>query len=80
MNVATRDSARIVLARFEAEAEKLSAEEAAAALNAYEFNVLFDVVDGAYIVSHDWTLKGLRHVLARERFFESVTCNTELAS
>ena len=30
-----------------------------------------------YIVSKEWTLKGLRHDLAREKFFESITCNVK---
>ncbi len=81
-NVATRDAARIVLSRFEGASEKLTAEECAAEFRRYEINVVFDMTpdsypDGlnTYVVSKTWTLKGLRHALARQHFLESITCN-----
>ena len=82
INVATRDSARIVLAGFEGAADRLTADECAEELGGREINVAFDMtpepcsgdLDG-YIVSRTWTLKGLRHELARDKFFDSITCN-----
>ena len=80
-NVASKDAARIVLARFEAAAETLSADECAKELHGHLWDVAFDMTpetpgDG-YIVSKKWTLKGLRFEVAREKFMESITCNTE---
>jgi hypothetical protein len=81
VNVATRDAARIVLARFEAAAETLSDDECAAELARYmtdvAFNMTPEVPGDIYIVTKKWTLKGLRFEHAREKFMESITCNVE---
>ncbi len=89
VNVATAESARIALARFEAEVADLAPEQCASGLAAYDFDVAMEMTSPrgvdmcpgqpGYVVSHPWTLKGLRFALARERFLETITCNVEVA-
>lgn len=74
---------RMALARFEAAAADLSAEDCARELAGYLVDVSGRLLDeeqygdvtDPYIATHTWTLKGLRHALARERLIESITCN-----
>ncbi len=66
---------RIALARYEAITAEMSAEECAAEFDRIEIDVdarLTTVETGGYIVSKTWTLKGLRHALAREMFMDSI--------
>ena len=82
--VSGKDSPRIALARFQAEAEKLSAEQCAKEFSRSEYDVAFNMTPepnsgsvDCYIVSKEWTLKGLRHELAERRFMDSITCNVD---
>ena len=79
--VSGKDSPRIALARFQAEAEKLNAEQCAKEFARGEYNVGLnmtpEVPGDSYIVSKEWTLKGLRHDLAERRFMDSITCNVD---
>jgi hypothetical protein len=57
-------------------------EECAAELAKYEIDVVYNMTQeiqgyAEWVTSHRWTLLGLRHALAREKFIESVTCNIE---
>ena len=78
------DAARIAFARFESAAEQLTADECVEELQGRLFSVglakkpeLCSDLQGNYTVSKVWTLTGLRYALAKERFFESITCDVE---
>ena len=65
-------SPRIALARFQASTAELPAEECARQFDRLEYVVTEDVLSGGYIVSKEWTLKGLRYALARMKFVDSI--------
>ncbi len=79
--VSGKDSPRIALARFQAEAEKLSAEQCAKEFARGIYDVTLNMTPespgDSYIVSKEWTLKGLRHDLAERRFMDSITCDID---
>ena len=76
-------AARLVLARFDAAVNDLSAEECAEELKQkYIFDVNFEMTpeipgDDVYCVAKKWSLKGLRRALAIEKFHEAITFDLE---